>query len=70
MKEKGANSPEPLKEKWHVQAKNWKDLYAKKQKLMPPSHTWMVFHTNPCKLQNFQTAFKHLLKHYGAQISF
>ena len=33
-------------------------------------NTWMIFHTNPCKFQNFQTVVKYFGKHYLAQISF
>ena len=28
------------------------------KQLWPPSHAWMIFHTNPCKFRNFQTVVK------------
>ena len=39
------------------------------KQLLPPSHAWVVFHTNPCKLWKFQTGIKYFVKHYGAQIT-
>ena len=33
------------------------------KQFLPPSHTWMVFHTNPCKFRNFQTLLNLSLKH-------